>query len=69
MASTVCGLAESMKPEIMQQVTLLIKHVPLWQSTVYGLAESMKPDIMQHVTLLIKNIPSWHLLFMVWLGV
>ena len=30
MASTVCGLAESMKPEIMQQVTLLIKHVPSW---------------------------------------
>ena len=28
MASTVYGLAESMKPEIMQQVTLLIKHVP-----------------------------------------
>ena len=27
MASTVYGLAESMKPEIMQQVTLLIKHV------------------------------------------
>ena len=30
MASTVYGLAESMKPEIMQQVTLLIKHVPSW---------------------------------------
>ena len=26
MASTVYGLAESMKPEIIQQVTLLIKH-------------------------------------------
>ena len=30
MLSTVYGLAESMKPEIMQQVTLLIKHVPSW---------------------------------------
>ena len=30
MASTVYGLVESMKPEIMKQVTLLIKHVPSW---------------------------------------
>ena len=30
MASTVYGLAESMKPKIMKQVTLLIKHVPSW---------------------------------------
>ena len=30
MASTVYGLAESMKPEIMQQVTLLIKNIPSW---------------------------------------
>ena len=30
MASSVYGLAESMKPEIMKQVTLLIKHVPSW---------------------------------------
>ena len=29
MASTVYGLAEY-EPEIMQQVTLLIKHVPSW---------------------------------------
>ena len=29
MAATVYGLAESMKPEIMQ-VTLLIKHVAYW---------------------------------------
>ena len=40
MASTVYGLAESMKPEIMQQVTLLIKHVPhgiycLWSGWEY----------------------------------
>ena len=27
MASTVYGLAESMKPEIMQHVTIIIKHV------------------------------------------
>ena len=30
MASTVYGLVESMKPEIMKQVTRLIKHVPSW---------------------------------------
>ena len=30
MLSTVYGLAESMKPEIMQQVIRLIKHVPSW---------------------------------------
>ena len=67
MASTVYGLAESMKPEIMQQVTLLIKH----NRGIYCLwsGGSMKPEIMQHVTFLIKHVPSWHLLFMVWLGV
>ena len=30
MASTVYGLAGSMKPEIMQHVTLLINLVPSW---------------------------------------
>ena len=30
MASTVHGPAESMKPEIMKKVTLLIKNIPSW---------------------------------------
>ena len=30
MASSVYGLAESMKPEIMQHVTLLINNIPSW---------------------------------------
>ena len=66
MASTVYGLAESMKPEIMS--TLLIKNIPSWH-LLFMVWLNMKPEIMQQVTLLIKHVPSWHLLFMVWLRV
>ena len=58
MASTVYGLAESMKPEINAASYTSNKACTLMASTVYGLAESMKPEIMQHVTIIIKHVRS-----------